>query len=164
MGGGCHRFRGVLIVVAPALSGSGGLYSLIMLASSPVFAASFLMTKALTRYESTGVIVLWQAIAVTVLSLPLALWFWTTPTGWQWVAFLGTGVLGVTSHYCITRGFAVADISSTQSVKFLDLVWASAMGWLVFSESASTSTLIGGAVICGSTIWIAHRESRARHA
>jgi drug/metabolite transporter (DMT)-like permease len=155
-------FTGVLIVVAPGLSGSGGYYSLIMLASSPVFAASFLMTKALTRYERTEVIVLWQAIAVTVLSLPLAVWFWSAPSAWQWVAFLVTGIMGVTAHYCITRGFAVADISSTQSVKFLDLVWASAMGWLVFSESPSTSTLMGGAVICGSTIWIAHRESRAR--
>lgn len=155
-------FAGVLIVVAPGLSGSGGYYSLIMLASSPVFAASFLMTKALTRYERTEVIVLWQAIAVTVLSLPLAVWFWSAPSAWQWVAFLGTGIMGVTAHYSITRGFAVADISSTQSVKFLDLVWASTMGWLVFSESPSTSTLMGGAVICGSTIWIAHRESRAR--
>jgi drug/metabolite transporter (DMT)-like permease len=157
-------FTGVLIVVAPGLSGSGGYYSLIMLASSPVFAASFLMTKALTRYERAEVIVLWQAIAVTVLSLPLAVWFWSAPTPWQWVAFLGTGVMGVTAHYSITRGFAVADISSTQSVKFLDLVWASALGWLVFSEAPSTSTLTGGAVICAATIWIAHRESRARRA
>jgi len=157
-------FTGVLIVVAPGLSGSGSYYSLIMLASSPVFAASFLMTKALTRYERPGVIVLWQAIAVTVLSLPMAVWFWSAPSAWQWLAFLGTGVVGSTAHYCLTRGFTVADISSTQSVKFLDLVWASAMGWLVFSEIPSTSTLIGGMVICGSTIWIARRESRARRA
>jgi hypothetical protein len=31
----------------------------------PVFAASFLLTKSLTRHESTGVIVVWQAISVT---------------------------------------------------------------------------------------------------
>ncbi|MFO1193019.1 MAG: DMT family transporter [Rhodoferax sp.] len=157
-------FTGVLIVVAPGLSGSGGFYGLIMLASSPVFAASFLMTKALTRYERPEVIVLWQAIAVTVLSLPTAIWFWSPPHLGQWVSFLFTGVLGVTAHYCLTRGFAVTDISSTQSVKFLDLVWASALGWLVFSEVPSTSTLIGGAVICASTVWIARRESRARAA
>jgi peptidoglycan/LPS O-acetylase OafA/YrhL len=42
-------FGGVLIVVAPKLSGSGGIYSLVMLASAPVFAASFLITKGLTR-------------------------------------------------------------------------------------------------------------------
>ncbi len=60
-------FAGVLVVVAPQLAGKGGWYALVMLASCPVFAASFLMTKTLTRYENSGVIVLWQAISVTVL-------------------------------------------------------------------------------------------------
>ena len=54
----------------------------------------------------------------------------------------------------------MADISSTQSVKFLDLVWAALIGWLVFADVPATSTLIGGVVICAATIWIAGRESR----
>jgi drug/metabolite transporter (DMT)-like permease len=33
---------GVLVVVAPKLTGSGRRYQLVMLASAPVFAASFL--------------------------------------------------------------------------------------------------------------------------
>ena len=155
-------FAGVLIVVGPRMSGVGGVYNLLMLGSSPVFAASFLMTKALTRYERAEVIVFWQAISVTLFSLPLALWVWRAPTALQWLGFLVAGVLGVASHYCVTRAFAIADISSTQSVKFLDLVWAAGMGWLVFSEVPSQSTLIGGAVICAATIWIANRESRGR--
>ena len=61
-------FVGVLIVVAPKLSGTGGCYHLVMLASAPVFAASFLLTKALTRRDSTGVIVVWQAISVTLFT------------------------------------------------------------------------------------------------
>ena len=155
-------FAGVLIVVGPRMSGAGGVYNLLMLGSSPVFAASFLMTKALTRFERAEVIVFWQAISVTLFSLPLALWVWRAPTALQWLGFLVAGVLGVAAHYCVTRAFAIADISSTQSVKFLDLVWAAGMGWLVFSDVPSQSTLIGGAVICASTIWIANRESRGR--
>ena len=155
-------FAGVLIVVGPRMSGAGGVYNLLMLGSSPVFAASFLMTKALTRFERAEVIVFWQAISVTLFSLPLALWVWRAPTALQWLGFLVAGVLGVAAHYCVTRAFAIADISSTQSVKFLDLVWAAGMGWLVFSEVPSQSTLVGGAVICASTIWIANRESRGR--
>jgi drug/metabolite transporter (DMT)-like permease len=155
-------FSGVVIVVAPKLSGGGGVHSLLMVASSVVFAASFLMTKALTRYEKVEVIVFWQALVVSLYSLPLALWFWSAPTPWQWAGFLISGVFGVTSHYSLTRGFAVADISSVQSVKFLDLIWASAAGWVVFAETPTSSTLLGGAVICGSTLWIARREARER--
>lgn len=153
-------FAGVLIVVAPKLSGTGGGYSLLMLASAPVFAASFLITKGLTRYEKPAVIVLWQSITVTAISFPLALLAWQAPTPQQWLAFLACGILGSAGHYFLTRSFSIADISATQSVKFLDLVWASVLGWLIFADRPSQSTLIGGVVICASTIWIARREAR----
>ncbi|HYF42757.1 MAG TPA: DMT family transporter [Ramlibacter sp.] len=153
-------FAGVLIVVAPKLSGSGGGWSLVMLASAPVFAASFLITKALTRYERPTVIVLWQSVTVALFSLPLALLNWHWPSALQWLAFVVCGMLGSAGHYCLTRSFSVADISATQSVKFLDLVWAAALGWLVFGDAPSQWTLAGGVVICASTVWIARREAR----
>lgn len=151
---------GVLIVVAPKLTGSGGLYALIMLSSSPVFAASFLITKGLTRYERPTVIVVWQSITVALMSLPLALLAWRAPTAGEWLGFVVCGLLGSLGHYCLTRSYSIADISATQSIKFLDLVWASVLGWLVFAEQPNRSTLIGGVVICASTLWIARREAR----
>jgi drug/metabolite transporter (DMT)-like permease len=151
---------GVLIVVAPKLAGSGGIYTLVMLASSPVFAASFLLTKGLTRYERATVIVVWQSIAVSLFSMPLALTVWKMPGAAHWFGFLLCGVLGSLGHYCLTRSFTIADISATQSVKFLDLVWATVMGWLVFADHPNRSTIIGGVVICASTLWIARREAR----
>jgi len=155
-------FAGVLVVVMPKMTGAGGWYNLVMLASSPVFAASFLITKALTRYEKPGVIVLWQALTVTLLSLPMALPHWQAPTLWQWLGFAVTGVLGSLGHYCLTRAFHSADISATQSLRFLDLVWASLLGWLVFGDVPSQWTWLGAAVILVSTVWIARREGRRR--
>jgi drug/metabolite transporter (DMT)-like permease len=154
-------FGGVLLVVGPKLSGSGGGYHLVMLASAPVFAASFLITKVLTRTEKASVIVAWQAISVTLFSLPLALWGWQTPTTAQWLGFAVCGFLGSAGHYCLTRSFSVADISSTQSVKFLDLIWASALGWLMFADVPTQTTLLGGVVISAATLWVARREHRA---
>ena len=151
---------GVLIVVAPKLNAPGGVYTLVLLASSPIFAASFLITKGLTRYERAPVIVAWQSITVALFSLPLALLAWRTPTAFQWFTFLVCGILGSLGHYFLARSFTVADISATQSVKFLDLVWAAVLGWLVFDDTPSRSTLIGGVVICASTVWIARREAR----
>ncbi|WP_312260346.1 DMT family transporter [Limnohabitans sp.] len=153
-------FAGVLVVVLPKMSGDGGWFNLVMLASSPVFAASFLITKALTRYEKPGVIVLWQALTVSVLSLPMALPHWQMPTPLQWLGFAATGVLGTLAHYCLTRAFALADISATQSLRFLDLVWASVLGWLVFGDVPSRSTWLGAFVILWATVWIARREGK----
>ena len=155
-------FAGVLIVVAPQLGGSAGRYALLMLASAPVFATSFMMTKALTRYERTEVIVLWQAIGISICSLPLALMDWHWPTATQWALVLLCGVLGNGGQYCLTQSFNIADLSATQSVKFLDLVWAAIAGWLVFGDVPHQTTILGGVVIAASTLWIVRREARGR--
>jgi drug/metabolite transporter (DMT)-like permease len=160
-------FVGVLIVVGPKLSladglGPGpGLYHLLMLASAPVFAASFLVTKALTRYETTGTILVWQALTISLLSLPLALAVWQPLSLLQWCGFALCGLLGSSGHYCLTRSFVAADISATQSVKFLDLVWAMLLGWALFADIPSFSTIAGGMLISAATLWVARRESRA---
>lgn len=153
-------FAGVLIVVLPQLSGQGGYYHLLMLASAPVFAASFLMTKTLTRTETPGVIVLWQAITVSLLSLPLALASWQPPSALQWLAFALTGVLGSIGHYCLTRALHATDASATQSLRFMDLVWSALLGWLIFGDWPSQWTIAGALVILAATVWIARRERR----
>lgn len=156
-------FIGVMVVVGPRLDfvhGTAGLYHLIMLASAPMFAASFLVTKALTRYENTGTILFWQSLTVSLFSLPLALPHWGSLTPLQWLGFLMCGVLGSLGHYCLTRSFSAADISATQSVKFLDLVWAVLLGWLVFGDKPTLTTIAGGCLIAAATIWAARRESR----
>ena len=153
-------FTGVVVVVAPKMSGAGGGYHLVMLASAPLFAASFLITKALTRYEKATVIVFWQALTVSLFSLPLALLHWQNPSLWQWVGFFIAGILGSVGHYCWTRAFHAADISSTQSLRFLDLVWASVLGWLVFGNVPDSAVVLGACVVVGSGLYLLWREVR----
>jgi drug/metabolite transporter (DMT)-like permease len=156
-------FAGVAVVVWPHLrGGEAGVWSLVMLASSPFFAASFLINKALTRHDSPAVIVTWQNLVVTLLALPLALPFWEAPSAFQWGAFLVCGLLGSTAHIAMTRAFSLGDISAMQPVRFLDLVWSSLLGLALFGDSPTFNTMAGGAIIVASTIWIARREAIER--
>lgn len=153
-------FSGVLVVVWPQLTLDGGFYTLVMLASSPVFAASFLITKALTKRDNSEVIVVWQSITVSLFTLPLALLFWEWPTPTQWMWFLLAGVFGSAGHYSLTQSFRVADISATQSVRFLDLIWAALLGLMVFGDMPSQWTIVGGLIIFASTLWITRHEAK----
>ncbi len=153
---------GVVIVLAPKMSGTGGVFNLLMLASSPLFACSFLITKALTKRDRPEVIVVWQAISIATFTLPFALWQWHWPTPGQCLWMLGCGVLGTLGQYFMTRGIRVAEVSATQPVTFLNLIWAIAIGYAVFAEVPGISTIIGGSVIFVATTWIARREARAR--
>ena len=156
-------FAGVLIVVLPQVSFAAtgpGAYHLVMLASAPVFAASYLLTKALTRQESTGTILLWQQIIIAGLSLPLAMGVWQPLSAMQWAGFLACGALGTLGHYALTKSLRVAEISSTQSVKFIELIWAALLGWVVFADVPTLHTLAGGLLIAAATIWVTRREAR----
>ena len=157
-------FLGIAIVVWPHLGGGGraGAWSLVMLAASPLFAASFLINKALTRHDSASVIVTWQNLTVTLFALPMALPFWVGPTAWQWAAFLACGVLGNAAHLCMTRALGLADISAMQPVRYLDLVWSSLIGAIFFADLPTAWTLTGAAVIVASNVWIARREALER--
>jgi len=153
-------FAGVLVIVGPALSGSGGWYNLAMLASAPVFAASYLLTKVLTRKDSATVIVLWQTVLIALMSLPLALPFWVAMEPIHWGLALVGGIFGTVGHYCLTRSFVSVDISATPSAKFVDLLWAALLGWLFFGDSLRPTTLLGGAVIVAAIALLARHESR----
>lgn len=153
-------FLGVLLVVAPRLNGNGGWYYLVMLASAPVFSMSALLNKILTRKDSPQVIVVWQTLVVSTISLPFALAFWVWPTPTQWFLYFLAGLFGSISHFCITHSLKAADISVSQSVKFLDLMWATLWGFLVFNDMPNEFTLLGGLVIVSATLWISRREAR----
>lgn len=155
-------FAGVLVVVGPSLTGSGGVYSLLMLLSAPLFAASFLITKALTRRDAPVVIVAWQSLTVSLFTLPFALWLWEWPDAGQWARVVLCGALGTAGHFMLTHAFKLADISTAQPVKFLDLVWAALLGFLVFSEVPTKTTVLGALVIFAATSWIARVEARRR--
>ena len=156
-------FAGVLLVVKPwEGAGFAGISTgmLMMLASAPIFAGSFLVAKALTRRDRSDVVVLWQHLWVSVLLAGFALAYWTPPTPAQWGLLVACGFLGAGGHYCMVRAFRVADISAVQSVKFLELVWAAILGWIVFGTAPAGATVAGGVVILVSTLLLARHESR----
>jgi drug/metabolite transporter (DMT)-like permease len=160
-------FGGVLLVLNPF--GAGGFSGvskgmLMMLASGPVFAASFLVAKVLTRHDRSEVMVLWQHLVVSTLLLPFAAALWAMPSPAQWSLLLACGFLGAGGHYCMTRAFRVADISAVQSVKFLELLWAALLGYLMFGTTPAGWTLAGGVLILASTLWLARSESRVSRA
>jgi drug/metabolite transporter (DMT)-like permease len=61
----------------------------------------------------------------------------------------------------MSRAFAAAPLAVTQPVVFLQLVWASLLGVLVFDEGVDPFVILGGAVIIGAISWLTWREARS---
>lgn len=139
-----------------------GLGQFAILTAAPLFACSKLMTKRMTDTENTTSIVAWLSLTVTVVLAVPAIMVWRTPTMEEWISLAVVAALATTAHICMTRAWQAADISVTQPVEFLQLVWASLIGIYMFGETPTLGIWIGGAVIVGSASYIAHREALTR--
>lgn len=70
------------------------------------------------------------------------------------------GAIASFGHWMLTHAFRLADISSPQPVKFLELIRAAGLGHLIFAGTPPSSTYLGALVIFLSTSWIARVEAR----
>ena len=153
---------GVMIILRPGLSeiSSGQIAQLI---AAPLFAASMLMTKKMTSNESLSVIVTGLSIVCTLTLLLPALSNWVAPNTTELSLLALTAVFATLGHYTMTQAFNLAPLSVLQPVSFLQLLWATLFGVILFDESIDIFVVIGGTVLVVSTCYIAHRESVANH-
>ncbi|MCH8925222.1 MAG: DMT family transporter [Proteobacteria bacterium] len=154
-------FGGAMIILRPGFEAiSTG--ALAQLAAAPLFATSFLITKKLTETESSASIVAHLTIFVTLALLPAALMNWRAPS-WEELGWLcATAVFATLGHLALTQALRATEITVTQPFSFLQLVWATLLGFYVFDERPEIWIWIGGAVIVASASYIARRESLAR--
>jgi drug/metabolite transporter (DMT)-like permease len=154
-------FGGALVVLQPGFQAIN-IGSIAQLTAAPLFACSFLIAKRLTNVESSTAIVAYLSIFVTLTLLPPAIYHWREPTYVELAWLLATAICATAGHYTLTQAFRSADITVTQPIQFLQLVWATILGLLVFGEEPEIWTWVGGGMIVASATFIAHRESRRR--
>ena len=60
------------------------------------------------------------------------------------------------------RSYEVAEASAVQPFAYLQLVWASALGIFVFSETLRLNVAIGAAIVVSAGLFTLWRERRKR--
>ncbi|MEL6610074.1 MAG: EamA family transporter, partial [Pseudomonadota bacterium] len=87
---------------------------------------------------------------------------WVTPTladlGWLFLV----AAAATAGHYTMTFAFAAAPVTVTQPVTFLQLVWATLVGLLIFSEPVDAYVIGGGLLIIAAVSYITWREAQKR--
>ena len=163
IGAVCLGFAGALIILRPGVDVID-IGAVAMLVAAPLFAVSRIIGKVLTRRDSTPTIVASLAVVVTVVLLPPALAVWQPPSMSEYGWLLLTAALATLGHLAMVQAFRAADLTVTQPVEFVQLIWATLLGFYVFGETPDVWVWIGGAIIVGSATYIARREARTRAA
>ncbi|MES2667284.1 MAG: DMT family transporter [Pseudomonadota bacterium] len=141
-------FAGILIVARPDFAAlNPGV--LAAAGSAVFFAATILMTKALTRGEDIVSILFWLTLMQAVLGAVIAghdgQIAWPTPATLPWLALIG--VAGVIAHLCLTTALSLAPASFVVPMDFVRLPVIAAVGAWVYAEPADLAVFAGGALI-----------------
>lgn len=153
---------GALIVLRPGLREvSAGHLS--QLAATVFFAVSYIFAKRLSGMAPASVVVGVLSVTVAVGLAPVAWWVWEPVTAVQLAWLAGVAALATLGHYTMTRAFRAAPLAVTQPVTFLQILWATALGALVFGEGVDMFVILGGALIVAAVslnTWAEARRGR----
>ena len=56
------------------------------------------------------------------------------PGGWDWAWLFVMGILGGFGQVLMTRAFALAPAALVSPFNYAGLLWATAMGWMIWGE------------------------------
>ena len=152
-------FAGSMIIVRPGVMAID-LGAILVMTSSAIWACAILIIKSLARTDSSLTITTYQNIFLMPVTLIAAWSVWTWPS-WELLSlFAVMGIFGSLAHVAFAEAFKIADATAILPYDFVRLIWASAIGFMIFDEIPEIWTWVGGTIIFASTTYIAFREAR----
>ena len=155
-------FAGVLVVTRP---GSHGVHPAVVLALVTACANAFysVATRLVAGHDSPETTLFYTGLVGSLLMVPVAPFVWTTPTSAPvWLSMVGVAAFGALGHWLLILAHKRAPASIVAPFFYAQLLWATLLGWLLFDEVPDRWTLIGGAIVMGSGLYLLSHE-RAKH-
>lgn len=152
-------FVGVMIILQPGF-GVFSPYALIPLVSAFLFALYSLLTRYVGRVDPASVSFFYTGIVGAVIITAVGIWHWMpmSAADWGWMAILCcTASLG---HFLLIKAYEVAEASAIQPFAYLQLVFASGLGIMIFGETLKPNVALGAAVVVGAGVFTLLRARR----
>jgi drug/metabolite transporter (DMT)-like permease len=151
-------FIGVLVIVQPW---GAQFHWAVFLSIGALFSAStyFVLTRLLAGIDNNSTSQLWTNGLATLALAPIALQNAVWPENTlNILVFLFIGFLGGVGHILATLAFRFAQASVLAPVTYVQVIYATAAGYLVFNTLPTIWTAIGTAIIIASGVYIWQRE------
>lgn len=152
---------GMAMIVRPGTLPFQGA-SLLALGAAGCYAVFQILTRKLAD-EDSRVLLFYPAFVGAGL-LTLALPWLTLPATvyWQDIALMvGAGLLGTAGHFLFILAFQRAPASGLTPFTYMQLVWATLLGWIAFGDLPARLTMAGMALITVSGLLLTWHERRS---
>lgn len=153
-------FLGVLVIVQPGTSEIGWPV-VYVLGASAIYALYNILTRKLAGRDDPRLIFAMTPVAGTLIFAPFALADWTAPPDLlHWAILIAMGILGGLGHGTLLLALSRAPAPILAPFIYVQLIWMSLAGFLVFGDIPTTATFVGAAIVVASGIYVWFREQR----
>lgn len=162
----CVGFIGTLLVIQPAFD-TVGWPALLPLVVAVVFSLFMLVTRQIAKQTDPISLQAINGLMAVAILLPLMLAL--QGTGWPMAALrqpdasetlmlIGIGILGTMAHLLMTWSLRFAPSATLAPMQYLEIPFATLIGWLVFSELPNRLASVGIAITIAAGFYIVMRE------
>lgn len=155
-------FMGVLLVVRPGYGPihPAAAFAMIAAVCSALYA---IVTRTLSRFDSTETTLFYANLIGMLALLPIMPLVWSTPTEpLHVILMLACGVLGSGGQYLHIAAHRHAPASVLSPFVYAQLIWTTALGFVVFADVPSGWTLAGATMVVASGLDLVYRERQPR--
>ena len=156
-------FIGVLVVMRPGQGGFVDLNALIPVVGALGAATAVTSVRRLSQTESTATLLAYQALFVGVMAGVPLFWLWDTPDWSGLLLLVSMGVLATAAQWVGVRALRMGEASVIGPIEYMKLIYAAILGFALFGELPDRYTILGAAIIVGSSGYMMMREARAKH-
>ncbi|MFT5115107.1 MAG: drug/metabolite transporter (DMT)-like permease [Parasphingorhabdus sp.] len=150
-------FIGVLIITRP---GFGDVHWAVYLSLSValVLALFQITTRKLAGVDGHATTQFYTTFVGVIVVTPIIPWYWQEPSLWGWVAMILIGVFGLVGHYLLIIAHRLAPASALAPFVYTQIVWMVIFGFLIFADVPDSWTIIGGAIVVASGLFLWYRD------
>lgn len=166
---------GAVLIIKPGQA-LFGIHALLPLGTALSFSFYLMYTRKLSRSNKEGegepvpaiTMQFWSGligsiiliIAIAVLQpLDLAVFNLRWPENWQWQRLVLVGLIAAIGHLILTSAFKYADASVLAPFQYVELIVAAILGWYLFDDIPTITTVIGTFILVASGLYIFKREN-----
>lgn len=145
-------FIGVVVIMRPGQE-IFSLMSMIALISGFLAAFSIVQIRLISKTSSTNQILFYYFLISTLLSVPVILLQWQSPSSFEnWLLLLAIGIFGTLYQVFSTLSYSVSSVRLVSSLFFLIVVFGGFFDWLFWNQVPDFSTLVGASLVIIGTI------------
>lgn len=131
-----------------------------VLVSAFFFSIAMVLLRERAQKDGAPIVGLMTSLIPGAIVAGPAIAFSPPPAAETWPFFVLMGALAAVFMYLMARAYARAEAQQLAPIHYTELIWATAIGFLIFQETPRVEIYMGAALIVAACLWAAWDERR----